>query len=139
MPMIEINPDNIKEAEVVVAIPSYNEADSIGFPITQADKGLTKYFANKSSVIINCDNDSPDGTKQVFLDTPTKTPKIYISTDPGVKGKGNNFRNLFQIFTHAWQNNSRCTLCVTLGTITRFKRTATFVSNQAFIAATIWI
>ncbi|RLB12634.1 MAG: glycosyl transferase [Deltaproteobacteria bacterium] len=96
MPMIEINPDNIKEAEVVVAIPSYNEADSIGFPITQADKGLTKYFANKSSVIINCDNNSPDNTKEVFLNTPTQTPKIYISTPPGVKGKGNNFKNLFE-------------------------------------------
>nr|MBC8176810.1 glycosyl transferase [Candidatus Desulfacyla euxinica] len=48
------------------------------------------------SVIINCDNNSPDNTKQVFLDTPTKAPKIYLSTDPGIKGKGNNFRNLFK-------------------------------------------
>ena len=42
------------------------------------------------------DNHSPDGTKEVFLDTPTEVPKIYISTAPGVKGKGNNFRNLFE-------------------------------------------
>ncbi len=94
--MIEINPDNVKEAEVVVAIPSYNEADSISYPVTQADKGLSQYFADKSRVIINCDNNSPDNTRDVFLNTPTQNPKIYISTPPGVKGKGNNFRNLFK-------------------------------------------
>ncbi len=30
------------------------------------------------------------------MNTPTKVPKIYISTAPGVKGKGNNFKNLFE-------------------------------------------
>ena len=92
----EYNPENIKSVEMIVCIPSYNEADSISFPTTQADKGLTKYFGDKSSVIINCDNNSPDNTKQAFLDTPTDTPKIYMSTAPGIKGKGNNFANLFK-------------------------------------------
>lgn len=92
----EVNPEKIKKAEMVVCIPSYNEADSISFPTTQTSEGLTKYFSNKSSVIINCDNNSPDNTKQAFLDTPTEIPKIYLSTKPGVKGKGNNFKNLFQ-------------------------------------------
>ena len=92
----EVNPEKIKKAEMVVCIPSYKEADSISYPVTQADKGLDKYFKENDSVIINCDNNSPDNTKQVFLDTPTKAPKIYLSTDPGIKGKGNNFRNLFK-------------------------------------------
>ena len=92
----EINPQNIKKTEMVVCIPSYNEADSIVYPLTQADKGLKKYFSDKTSVIINCDNNSPDNTRDIFLDTPTEAPKIYLSTPPGVKGKGNNFRNLFQ-------------------------------------------
>ena len=94
--MTESNPDRVKKVEMVVCIPSYNEADSIGYPTTQASKGLVKYFGDKSSVIINCDNNSPDNTKQSFLDTPTEVPKIYLSTPPGVKGKGNNFKNLFQ-------------------------------------------
>jgi len=94
--MIEINPHGVKEADIVVAIPSYNEADSISFPVTQADKGLVKYFGDKKAVIINCDNNSPDNTKEVFLNTSTQVPKIYISTPAGVKGKGNNFRNLFK-------------------------------------------
>ena len=92
----EVNPEKITQADLVVSIPSYNEADSIGFPTQQASEGLVQYFSDKRSVIINCDNSSPDNTKEAFLGTPTKIPKIYISTPPGVKGKGNNFRNLFR-------------------------------------------
>ena len=92
----EINPENIKKADMVVCIPSYREADSIGYPTTQADEGLQKYFGEYSAVIINCDNNSPDHTREAFFDTPTQMPKIYLSTEPGLKGKGNNFRNLFQ-------------------------------------------
>ncbi|OQX66186.1 MAG: glycosyl transferase [Desulfococcus sp. 4484_242] len=92
----EVNPENIKRAELVVCIPSYNEADAIGYPVIQADLGLQDYFGEMETVIINCDNNSPDNTRQAFLETRTKTPKIYISTEPGVKGKGNNFKNLFE-------------------------------------------
>ena len=92
----EANPEKIKKAEFVVAIPSYNEADSIAFPVQQADQGIQSYFGDKESVIINCDNNSNDGTKEIFLSIKTATPKIYISTEPGVKGKGRNFKNLFQ-------------------------------------------
>jgi len=92
----EVNPDNIKKAAFVVAIPSYNEADSIAFPVQQADQGIQSFFRNIESVIINCDNNSNDGTKEIFLGIKTATPKIYISTEPGVKGKGRNFKNLFK-------------------------------------------
>jgi glucosylglycerate synthase len=95
MKPIEDNPAGITQADIVVGIPSYNEASSISFPTQQADKGLTKYYADRSAVIINCDNNSPDDTRQAFIQTSTKTPKIYISTEEGVTGKGNNLRNLF--------------------------------------------
>jgi len=92
----EVNPEDITSAEFVVAIPSYNEADSIAFPVQQADRGIESFFGNRKSVIINCDNNSDDGTKEIFLGIRTNTPKIYISTEPGMKGKGRNFKNLFQ-------------------------------------------
>ena len=92
----EVNPDNIQKAEFIVAIPSYNEADSIAYPVQQADQGITSFFGDMKSVIINCDNNSQDGTREIFLGIKTDTPKIYISTEPGIKGKGNNFKNLFQ-------------------------------------------
>jgi len=90
------NPERVKQAELVVGIPSYNEAGSIAYPTKMASIGLLKYFPNKESVIINFDNNSPDGTKDAFLKTPTKVPKIYISTPGDLRGKGNNLKNLFE-------------------------------------------
>ena len=92
----EINPAKIGRAELVVGIPSYRETESIGHTTLQANLGLSRFFRDRSSVIINCDNDSPDATKDVFLATPTDVPKIYLSTPPGVRGKGSNLRNLFR-------------------------------------------
>ncbi|KMY66724.1 glycosyl transferase [Desulfocarbo indianensis] len=95
--IIEENPQNITEAEMVVAIPSYREAGLIAHPTTQAAQGLKRYFADRKYVLINCDNDSDDGTKEAFFGAETDgVPQIYLSTPPGVRGKGNNFHNLFR-------------------------------------------
>ncbi|MEJ2068150.1 MAG: glycosyltransferase, partial [Deltaproteobacteria bacterium] len=83
MASYEENPAQIKRADVVVGIPSYNEAATIAYPTAQAGLGLLQYFGDKTAVIINCDNNSSDGTKEVFLNTPTEVPKIYVSTPPG--------------------------------------------------------
>ncbi len=72
---------------IAVGIPSYNEASSISVPTQQADKGLSKYFSERSAVIINCDNHSPDNTRQAFMQTATDTPKIYLSTEEGTRGR----------------------------------------------------
>lgn len=93
---IEENPNDVRVADLIVGIPSYNEAKLISYPTQMANEGLIKYFGDKNSVIINCDNNSPDGTREAFMNTPTEVPKIYISTPPGVKGKGNNVRNLLE-------------------------------------------
>ncbi len=91
-----VNPENVRAADIIVGIPSYNEADTIAVPTDTAARGLTRFFPTARSVIINVDNDSQDGTRNAFLATPTKVPKVYISTPAGVRGKGNNFRNLFK-------------------------------------------
>jgi hypothetical protein len=92
----EINPGNIKKADVVVGLASFNEEDNISYPTQQASLGLKKYFSNKKCVIINCDNNSPDDTKSAFLSTETEVPKIYITTPMDTLGKGYNFENLFR-------------------------------------------
>lgn len=96
MKAIEDNPQGVTRAEVVVGIPSYNEAARISFPTQQVDRGLTRYLRDRSAVIINCDNNSPDDTRKAFLETSTETPKIYLSTPGETRGKGLNFRNLFE-------------------------------------------
>ncbi len=96
MDIIVENPHNVTSSEIVVGIPSYNEVETITYPVDVASRGIMQFFPEKKAVIINVDNNSPDGTKEAFLNTPTKVPKVYISTPPGVKGKGNNFLNLFK-------------------------------------------
>ncbi|HIQ20217.1 MAG TPA: glycosyltransferase [Planctomycetes bacterium] len=92
----EVNPQRVTEAEIVVVIPSYNEADSIAHPTRMADQGLCRYFGGRKSVIINTDNASPDGTEEAFLGTETQVPKIYITTPANTPGKGWNFANAFR-------------------------------------------
>lgn len=94
--MEKLNPNNVVEADIVVGIPSYNEADNIANVVEQSRQGLLRYFPDAKSVIINVDNNSPDDTRSAFLNTSNTVNKIYITTPPGVKGKGNNFYNLFQ-------------------------------------------
>jgi glycosyltransferase involved in cell wall biosynthesis len=97
MKAIEDNPTGVQKAEIVVGIPSFNEASLIAYPTIQAAIGLKEYFNDLSAVIINCDNSSTDGTGNVFMKADTSgIPKIYLSTPKGVKGKGNNFKNLFR-------------------------------------------
>ncbi|MFA4661426.1 glycosyltransferase [Pyrococcus kukulkanii] len=52
---------------VVVGIPSYNNADTIGFVVKQAAEGLKKYFGG--GIIVNADGGSTDGTRDVVLST----------------------------------------------------------------------
>jgi len=89
---------NDDKFDVVVGIPSYCEAQTIGYVTRMAGEGLARYFPDARSVIVNCDNNSPDGTKEAFLsaDVPDMIKKEYISTPEGIKGKGNNFYNLFR-------------------------------------------
>jgi glycosyltransferase involved in cell wall biosynthesis len=84
--------------DVVVGIPSYNEAATIAYVTRTAGEGLAAYFSDKRCAIVNCDNNSQDGTKDAFLsaEIPDTIDRKYISTPEGVKGKGNNFLNLFK-------------------------------------------
>ncbi len=105
----ELNPDNIKRADIVIGLASYKEADNIAFATQQLDAGLTKYYKDKICVILNCDNNSPDDTKGVFMGTKTSNPKIYITTPPDVAGKGYNLENMFR---KCHELGARVVICV---------------------------
>lgn len=92
------NPSNIKQADLVVGIPSYSEASTISFVTEQVSRGLKEYYPHLISVVVNVDNNSPDDTRGAFLSSKSEIPLIYISTPKGIKGKGYNFYNLFSLF-----------------------------------------
>jgi glycosyltransferase involved in cell wall biosynthesis len=101
--------EKIKEADILVGIPSYNNARTIGHVVKAVQAGLAKYFPKKRSVLINSDGGSTDGTTEVVhssaIDDFTAillhhriapVRKIAIPYH-GVPGKGSAFRTIFEI------------------------------------------
>lgn len=82
--------------DIVVGIPTYNEAPTIGSVTQIVGAGLLRHFPNERSIIVNCDNSSPDGTQEAFLAAESKVDRHCLTTPPGVTGKGNNLLNLFR-------------------------------------------
>ena len=99
----------IGSAEIVVGIPSYNNARTIGHVVRAASAGLAKYFPQRKSVIVNSDGGSKDGTCDVVLaaehDTdalllvPHRVNPIQRISTPyhGLPGKGSAFRTIFAV------------------------------------------
>ncbi|MEM5785782.1 MAG: glycosyltransferase [Syntrophobacteraceae bacterium] len=96
MAFYEENPQAINGADIVVGIPSFNEVESIARTTEQVDRGLSEYFPDLKCLIINSDNHSEDGTREAFFSASGKIPRMFLSTAPGVRGKGNNLRNFFE-------------------------------------------
>jgi glycosyltransferase involved in cell wall biosynthesis len=95
------------EVDIVVGIPSYNNARTIGHVVRAAAAGLAKYFPDHRSVIINSDGGSKDGTREVVLGTEVDTSALLLvdaAPNPieristayhGIPGKGSAFRAIF--------------------------------------------
>src|SRR5437763_1865566 len=49
-------------AEIVLGILSYNDAETIGHVISTAQYGLSRYFPDNRTIIVNADGGSRDGT-----------------------------------------------------------------------------
>ena len=100
-------------ADIMVGIPSFKNAATIGYVARAAQAGLVQYFADLRPVLVNADAGSPDGTQRVVVET---EPPDYIErillvrprnklqrislTYPevdGVGGKGAALRTIFQI------------------------------------------
>ena len=96
MAFYEENPQGIGKADLVAAILSYNDADSIGVAVERVSRGLKDHFGDRNAVLINCDSHSVDGTREAFFQAPSDVPRIYLSTETGGSGKGLSLRNLFE-------------------------------------------
>jgi glucosylglycerate synthase len=100
-------------ADIMVGIPSFKNAATIGYVVRAAQAGLVQYFPDLRPVLVNADAGSPDGTQRVVVET---EPPDYIErillvrprnrlqrislTYPeidGVGGKGAALRTIFQI------------------------------------------
>jgi glycosyltransferase involved in cell wall biosynthesis len=101
--------DAIREADIVVGIPSYNNARTIGHVVRAAQAGLAKYFPQFNAVIVNSDGGSKDGTREAVLSTSVDYSRLLMLSTPlsgiqrlsfpyhGIPGKGSAFRMIFEI------------------------------------------
>jgi glucosylglycerate synthase len=101
--------DKIKDTDIVVGVPSYNNARTIGHVIRAVNAGLAKYFPEHRSIIVNSDGGSKDETVVVVNQSVIEDPRMIMlshSLHPihkiitpyhGIPGKGSAFRTIFQI------------------------------------------
>jgi glycosyltransferase involved in cell wall biosynthesis len=101
--------ERIRKADILIGIPSYNNARTIGHVVRAIQAGLAKYFPLQKAVIVNSDGGSVDGTMDVVRNTSIEDyhsillhhrvePALKIITPyRGIPGKGSAFRTIFEI------------------------------------------
>jgi len=100
-------------ADIMVGIPSFRNAATIGHVVRAAQAGLVQYFPDLRPVLVNADAGSPDGTQRVVVETEppgyveeillvhprnrlARVSLTYPEVD-GVGGKGAALRTLFEM------------------------------------------
>jgi glucosylglycerate synthase len=88
----------IGSAEIVVGIPSYKNANTIGGVMERAAEGLTQFFPTMRGVIAVVDGGSSDETTHVAASQvlPPAVRRI-VTTYQGIQGKGSAVRAIFEI------------------------------------------
>ncbi|MEO8207858.1 MAG: glycosyl transferase family 2, partial [Chloroflexota bacterium] len=65
----------LDRADIMVGIPSFKNAGTIGYVVHAVQAGLVQYFPDLRPVVVNSDAGSPDGTQRVVVET---EPPDYI-------------------------------------------------------------
>ena len=99
----------IAQADIVVGIPSYNNARTIGHVVQAVQAGLAKYFPSHRCVLVNSDGGSKDGTLEIVQQTGVDNLATILVKHPqfpvhkiitgyhGIPGKGSAFRTIFAL------------------------------------------
>ena len=87
-----------ERADIVVGIPSFRNAATIGHVTQAAAEGLRRNFPNMRAVIVNADGGSEDGTRDRVRASADGMP-IVTGRYQGRSGKGSAFRAIFEAVT----------------------------------------
>ncbi len=87
----------IGHADIVVGIPSFRNAQTVGHVAGVAAQGLAKHFAGAKALLMNSDGGSPDGTREAFRNAPEPggVQKLAIQYR-GKPGKGTALKAIFE-------------------------------------------
>ena len=104
----------LERADIMVGIPSFKNATTIGYVVRAAQAGLVQFFPDLRPVVVNSDAGSPDGTQRVVVETeppdyverillvrPTNKLRRVSLTYPEVNGSGGKGAALRTIFEMA--------------------------------------
>jgi glycosyltransferase involved in cell wall biosynthesis len=101
--------NEIGNVDVLVGVPSYNNARTVGHVVKAVTAGLAKYFPEMRAVLVNSDGGSTDGTPDVVSRAELGTTRALLVSHParplakvvtayqGVPGKGSAFRTVFEV------------------------------------------
>jgi len=101
--------DAIGNIDILVGIPSFNNARTIGHVVQAVAAGLAKYFPDRRAVLVNSDGGSKDGTADmvshsqfstantILVSHRVRTLHKVITAYQGIPGKGSAFRTIFEI------------------------------------------
>ena len=82
-------------SDVVVGIPSYHNAATIGMVAQTAADGIIEYY-NGRGILINSDGDYADRTAANFMSTDTRGLKKFTVSYQGIPGKGTAVRAILE-------------------------------------------
>ena len=72
----------VGEVDILVGIPTSNDAGTVAQVVTAAQAGLTKYFPRARSVVINADAHSRDGTTEAVLSASIEGYRAVLKATP---------------------------------------------------------
>ncbi len=99
-------PANIRDADVIVGVPSRNTAHTIGYVLHNIIEGFNKYLPGKKYAIIVCDGLSNDGTLGVVRVLRRKLGEnIVLVPNVRAPGKGAAIRTIIEL-TNDYSNAS---------------------------------
>ena len=100
----------VGSADLMVGIPSFSNAETIGYVVRAATAGMVQYFPDLKPVLVNSDGGSPDDTPRVAVSTESPdyiesiilvSPRHRLQrisfTYGGISGKGTAVRALFEV------------------------------------------
>lgn len=88
----------IGTVDIIVGIPSYKNAKTVGDVIEAAAEGLVRHFPDARSVIVVSDGMSTDDTVQAAQTTPVpESVQKIVTLYQGLSGKGSAVRAVFEI------------------------------------------
>ena len=79
---VEIQLEDIKETDILIGIPSYNNVRTIGHVVRAVTAGLAKYFPGAKAVLFNSDGGSTDGTQEEVKRVEIEDFKTILTSYP---------------------------------------------------------